>query len=152
MNRSVTGGAATGPDVGRQIRLLREQRDLSQQALAEASGISRNTLSLLECGRSSPTLTTLQKIAAALQVDLNFFFPADAASSSPGVTESAAAEPDCRIERLMAAHILRLPPGEQRYLLEPGDSLHIDGRLPRCCQNLSQEKAEALVILLDIAY
>ncbi|NIM94437.1 MAG: helix-turn-helix domain-containing protein [Anaerolineales bacterium] len=61
-------------NVAQQIRLLREQRHLSQRALAEASGLSRNTLSLLERGHTSPTVSTLKRIAIALGVDINAFF------------------------------------------------------------------------------
>ena len=67
-------------DVGKQIRMLREQCRLSQQALAEASGISRNTLSLIERGQTSPTVSTLKSLAGALSVDINaFFLPFDEA-------------------------------------------------------------------------
>lgn len=61
-------------EVGKQIRNLREQRKLSQAALAEASGISRNTLSLVERGQTSPTVATLKSLAEALLVDINAFF------------------------------------------------------------------------------
>lgn len=61
-------------DVGKQIRLLREQRKLSQRALAEAGGVSRNTLSLIERGQTSPTVSTLKGLARALSVDINAFF------------------------------------------------------------------------------
>jgi transcriptional regulator with XRE-family HTH domain len=61
-------------DVGKQIRLLREQRNLSQKALAKSSGISRNTLSLIERGHTSPTVSTLKSLARALAVDINAFF------------------------------------------------------------------------------
>ncbi len=61
-------------NVAQQIRRLRERRNLSQRALAEASGLSRNTLSLLERGQTSPTVSTLKRIAIALGVGLNAFF------------------------------------------------------------------------------
>jgi transcriptional regulator with XRE-family HTH domain len=61
-------------NVAQQIRMLRKRRNLSQQTLAEASGLSRNTLSLLERGQTSPTVNTLKRIALALGVDLNAFF------------------------------------------------------------------------------
>ena len=61
-------------DVGQQIRNLREQRQLSQKDLAEASGLSRNTLSLIERGQTSPTVSTLKRLAKALVVDINAFF------------------------------------------------------------------------------
>jgi transcriptional regulator with XRE-family HTH domain len=61
-------------NVAQRIRILRERRNLSQRALAEASGLSRNTLGLLERGQSSPTVSTLMRIALALGVDINAFF------------------------------------------------------------------------------
>jgi len=64
----------SGVDVGKQIRLLREQRRLSQRALSDASGISRNALSLIERGQTSPTVSTLKGLAKALSVDINAFF------------------------------------------------------------------------------
>jgi transcriptional regulator with XRE-family HTH domain len=64
----------TTVEVGKQIRHLREQRKLSQAALAETSGISRNTLSLIERGQTSPTVATLKSLAEALSVDINAFF------------------------------------------------------------------------------
>lgn len=185
MNRSAAGGMVISSDVAHQIRLLRERRRLSQQALARASGLSRNTLSLLERGLTSPRLATLQKIAAALGVDINNFFQEDAqpvaatggAGSGPGQGQAAARVGGYQLERLISAHILRLDPEsssgslpshggeefiyclsgnclyaveERHYLLKPGDSLHFDGRLPHYCQNPGREKAEALVILLDV--
>jgi len=64
----------TTVNVARQIRTLRERRNLSQRSLAEASGLSRNTLSLLERGQTSPTVSTLKRLALALDVDINAFF------------------------------------------------------------------------------
>lgn len=61
-------------NVARQLRTLRERRNLSQRSLAEASGLSRNTLSLLERGQTSPTVSTLKRLAIALGVDMNAFF------------------------------------------------------------------------------
>ena len=40
---------------------------------------------------------------------------------------------------------------QQIYMLESGDSLHFDGRLPHYCENPGQETTKALVIFLDIA-
>lgn len=64
----------TTVNVARQIRILRKRRNLSQAELADASGLSRNTLSLLERGLTSPTVSTLKRIAVALGIDINAFF------------------------------------------------------------------------------
>jgi transcriptional regulator with XRE-family HTH domain len=62
------------PDVGRRIRILRRQRGLSLRALAERSGLSVNAVSLIERGQSSPTVSTLHRLAAALDVRIAGFF------------------------------------------------------------------------------
>ena len=64
----------TAINLGNQLRTLRDQRRLSQQELAKASGISRNTLSLIERGQTSPTVSTLKSLAMALSVEINAFF------------------------------------------------------------------------------
>ncbi len=52
------------------IRELREQRRLSQQQLAELSGVPRPTIANLETGGSNPTLAVLVKLAEALYVSV----------------------------------------------------------------------------------
>lgn len=39
------------------VRELRHQRELTQAALAEAMGVSRNTINSIETGRYTPSLT-----------------------------------------------------------------------------------------------
>jgi transcriptional regulator with XRE-family HTH domain len=54
--------------MAKRLRQLRDERGLSQRALAEKAGISREYLARLETGRQDPTLSTLEKIARALKV------------------------------------------------------------------------------------
>lgn len=61
-------------DVGSRLRALRESRRLSIRALAEASGLAVNTLSLIENSKTSPSVSTLQQIAAALGQPITAFF------------------------------------------------------------------------------
>jgi transcriptional regulator with XRE-family HTH domain len=53
---------------GRVLRGIREERRVSQESLGFDSGYHRTYISLLERGLNSPSLTTLLKLAAALQV------------------------------------------------------------------------------------
>lgn len=62
------------PDVGSQIRRLREQRGLSQRALAELCDLSPNAISLIERGASSPSVSTLHRLATALKVPITALF------------------------------------------------------------------------------
>jgi transcriptional regulator with XRE-family HTH domain len=61
-------------DLGERLRKLRESRDMSMRALAEASGLSANALSMIEHGRTSPSVSTLYKLADALSVPVTTFF------------------------------------------------------------------------------
>ena len=77
MTNQINSVDETTIDVARRIRALRARRNLTQRELAESSGLSRNTLSLLERGQTSPTVSTLKRLAVALGVDINAFFGAD---------------------------------------------------------------------------
>jgi len=65
------------PDVGRRLRLLREQRGLTLRMLAQRSGLSVNAVSLIERGQTSPTVATLHRLAAALEVRIADFFASE---------------------------------------------------------------------------
>jgi DNA-binding XRE family transcriptional regulator len=50
-------------NVGCRLRELRAERGISIRALAEQSGLNVNTLSLIENGKTSPSVSTFQQIA-----------------------------------------------------------------------------------------
>jgi transcriptional regulator with XRE-family HTH domain len=52
------------------LRRLREDKGLSQTALAEKAGISRGYLARLEAAQQDPTLAVIEKLAKALKVSL----------------------------------------------------------------------------------
>lgn len=56
--------------IGSNIRKLRMQKNLSQNDLAAALSVTRQTVSNYETGRSNPDLDMLERIAAALDTDL----------------------------------------------------------------------------------
>lgn len=55
---------------GATLRRLREQRGLSRQQLADATGLGTSTLYQLEDERKSPTLVTIRKLAKKLGVQI----------------------------------------------------------------------------------
>lgn len=61
-------------DVGGRLRELRHERGMSMRALARASGLSTNALSMIERGRTSPSVSTLYKISEALRLPITAFF------------------------------------------------------------------------------
>ncbi len=57
--------------LGRAIRALREERQMTQVELADAAAISTQHLSPVECGQRNPTIAVLARIARALHVPLS---------------------------------------------------------------------------------
>jgi transcriptional regulator with XRE-family HTH domain len=64
-------------NVGGRLRELREARNISMRGLATASGLSANTLSMIERGKTSPSVSTLYKLADALGITITAFFGAE---------------------------------------------------------------------------
>jgi len=61
-------------DVGGRLRELRQGIGVSMRALARMSGLSANALSMIERGRTSPSVSTLYKLATAMGVPITAFF------------------------------------------------------------------------------
>jgi transcriptional regulator with XRE-family HTH domain len=64
-------------NVGKSLRRLRDERGLTIRALASQSGLAVNTLSLIENGKTSPSVSTLQQLASAMDIPITAFFDAD---------------------------------------------------------------------------
>ncbi|MBN1890773.1 MAG: cupin domain-containing protein [Thermoflexales bacterium] len=174
-------------NVGRCLRELREERKLSIRALAEKSGLNVNTLSLIENGKSSPSVSTLQQIALALESPITAFFDTSLprstlahikandrprAAFAHGVLEDLGAGLS---GRTVEPFVVTLEPnaGSGAYpvvhtgyefvfclegrivytiedhtcLLEPGDSLLFESRLPHRWQNVDETPSRALLVM-----
>ena len=57
-----------------ELRALREKKGLSQRQLAELIGTTQSAIARLEGGRISPSLPTLDRIAAALGAEVAVTF------------------------------------------------------------------------------
>jgi transcriptional regulator with XRE-family HTH domain len=57
--------------LGKAIRDLRDKRDLTQETLAEKTGLTGRTLSAIETGTANPTWATVRDIAAGLGVSVS---------------------------------------------------------------------------------
>jgi transcriptional regulator with XRE-family HTH domain len=183
--------AVTAPasevNVGQRLRELRAERDLSIRALAEQSGLAINTLSLIENGKTSPSVSTLQQIAAALQVSITAFFETGVSKSSVSYVKagqrSSVAFAYGTLQDLGAGlssravepFLVTLEPNagsgtnpivhtghefvycltgrivytieDHAFLLEPGDSLLFEPRLPHRWQNVDARPSQALLVL-----
>ena len=61
-------------DIGKRVRDLRTDKRLSQGELAQRARVARNTVSRIETGHLTPTVTMAAKLASALDVDLGELF------------------------------------------------------------------------------
>lgn len=105
MARSATGARETGRDgglprdwepivgsIGPKVRQLRQQLGLSLQQLAQLSEVSAAAIHKVERGDMVPTITTLLKLAAALEQPIGHFVenaaPAPVASHIPAAART----------------------------------------------------------------
>ncbi|MGP6139506.1 MULTISPECIES: helix-turn-helix transcriptional regulator [unclassified Jeotgalibaca] len=56
------------------LKMARMEKDMSQQALADATDVTRQTISAIERGDYNPTINLCIKICKALGVTLNDLF------------------------------------------------------------------------------
>lgn len=64
-------------ELGERLRKLREGRNISMRQLAQTSSLSANALSMIERGLTSPSVSTLYKLADALGIPVTTFFGAE---------------------------------------------------------------------------
>jgi len=62
---------SSGKKLGENLRKLRLKKNMSQVDLATALGVDRAYISNIENGRMNPTLSTLEKIAGALEIPMS---------------------------------------------------------------------------------
>jgi transcriptional regulator with XRE-family HTH domain len=181
------GKEAESVDVGQRLRLMREERGISMRALARRSGLSANALSMIERGLTSPSVSTLSKLAAALEVPITAFFrqepireqvvfrKASERTRIPfirGLIEGLGGESFVgRVEAFLITlesggssgphgmlhtgnelvfclrGTLEYEVDNQRFLMEPGDSLIFSGQLVHRWRNIGTSVANAIIAI-----
>ena len=119
-------------ELGAVLRERRASQGLSQQALADRAGLSRNFVAQVERGESSPTVATLARLAAALATTVGELLGEETHAPEPG---------DSVAVPLVADRIAAGPP------LMLAD--HIEGHepLPRALlRSLGVDSAQALLV------
>jgi len=82
--------------IGETVKLIRKQKRLSQEKLAEIADLHTTTISEIECGKSNLTILSLERIASALNCSIITFFPGGHSSDDNTFHE--------QIRRLIANH------------------------------------------------
>ena len=101
--------------VGDRIRLLRKVRGLSQQALAEAAGVTFQQIQKYERGANRVSASMLSRIAATLQAPVSEMF-GEATPASGAIDEVAALLSEPGALELLRAYT-QLPRGAPRATL-----------------------------------
>jgi len=79
--------------IGKRLRSLREERNLSQGDIEKRTGLLRCYISRVENGHTVPSLETLERFAAALQIPLyQLFYEGDAPPPMPNLSERCSTE------------------------------------------------------------
>jgi transcriptional regulator with XRE-family HTH domain len=69
-----------GVELGERLRAIRVLRRLTLREVAEAAGVSESFVSQLERGRSSASVGTLQRLAAAVGIEISDLFAGESQS------------------------------------------------------------------------
>jgi transcriptional regulator with XRE-family HTH domain len=110
------------PDVGGRIRAIRERRGWSLRVLSERSGLSVNAIGLIERGENSPTVSSLHRLAAALDVPITAFFevPSERATVFTGLPGRLRSESGGVLMESLALGLRRQQMEPFLITLEPG--------------------------------
>ena len=60
--------------LGKRLRDTRKAAGLSQELLAEKAGISVDFISMIERGKRSPSIETIEKLSKALHIEISDLF------------------------------------------------------------------------------
>jgi transcriptional regulator with XRE-family HTH domain len=101
-------------NIGTTIRDFRLQRGMSQGDIEKRTGLLRCYLSRVENGHTVPSLETLQKIAAALDLPLSQFFAEEPVKEVPGMSLN---EDEIRFLTQIQRYSAHLGESDRRLLL-----------------------------------
>ncbi len=109
-------------EIGRKLRQLREDKDLSQGDLEKKTGLLRCYTSRVENGYTVPSVDTLVKYARALDVPLYRFFTNGESVKAPNLPKNGNGAQwgengkDRRELQLFAKALARMKPRKQKLL------------------------------------
>jgi transcriptional regulator with XRE-family HTH domain len=124
---STSGRADPAADLAKRVAAARLRSGLTQAELAEASGVTDETISRIERGRYEPAVSTLFRLAEALDISLDRLAGEPARDSSPPRPRSRISP----VVRRLRARIDALTPDAQRALLAIAERLPEVPRPPR---------------------
>ncbi|MGY2282893.1 helix-turn-helix domain-containing protein [Pseudomonas gingeri] len=125
MHKETSQRASVLQHVSQNVRRLRHEAQLSQTALSEKSGVSRRMLVAIEAGEKNVSLTTLDRVAEALDVAFSDLIQAPEARDPSRINELAWAGliPGSKAV-LLAKAVASREVELWEWRLEPGERYH----------------------------
>ena len=121
--------------IGERLRLLREQKKLSQGDIENRTGLLRCYISRVENGHTVPAIETLEKLSRALELPLHqFLYDGDepplppVSSTRSGVPVWGATGKDARYIRKLRQCLSRMKEDDRKLLLFTAQKMAIDKR------------------------
>jgi transcriptional regulator with XRE-family HTH domain len=176
--------------IANRIKRLRHSKKITLEYLAKMTGFTAGYISRIEKSDKAPPISTLSKIAAALEVDISFLLSEDESNNPQRmviVRKNDPKEPSDRkasygyryeplarkkIGKNMEPYILypdfeysttfqhdgeeffyvlegevEFVYGDEKYVLEAGDSMYFDANVPHSGISVGNEKARVLIII-----
>lgn len=145
--------------IGKKLWAARQMHKMSLRDLAKAAEISASMLSQIETGKAFPSVRSLYKIASALDVSVDYFFPAengpppaangDGAVSTRDLTASEMRE--AMLSMAEGATVAAFPPGANTPIVHANSRPKIQLNSGITCERLTTS-AEADTEFLEISY
>ena len=109
-------------DIGERVRLLREDKKLSQGDIEERTGLIRCYISRVENGHTVPSIMTLEKLAKALEIPMHHLLyegdkPPKPQAAPDTTGEWGSVGKDARYLRKLRKQLARLDQREREALL-----------------------------------
>lgn len=112
-------------DVGKKIRAERTKRGLTLEWMAERTGLSRSCISNMERGLTEPGISSLEKIADKLQLDMISLLGEKTAVAVEGEDYSNSAAPESR-EPGFIQDVIVVEPDRRKTFTLAGSDIHYE--------------------------
>jgi transcriptional regulator with XRE-family HTH domain len=108
--------------IGDKVKMLREQKNLSQGAIEKRTGLLRCYLSRVENGHTVPSVDTLEKLARALEVPMYRLFTEEEHVKKPNilaelVSRRAGNPKNERVFRAFAKLLSRMKESDRKLMI-----------------------------------
>lgn len=89
LNAQSAQSSAQNIQIGARLKVVREQNGLSQRELAKRSSVTHSSISMIEQGQHSPSVSSLEKILSGIPMTLAQFFVFDPLNATQVVYRSS---------------------------------------------------------------